>query len=162
MQPTAGPVGGAVRSVPATRAYIPAGEVSYAPNMPDESSRTRIMSVARQAVRWRARSNRQIWLVYLALVIMTCTEAMLFPSKRQVLPYIVIGLLATAWWSTESRRSRREREALASRLASTPRDDIPADVTDLVAAGKKIQAIKRYRALTGAGLRDAKNVIDGL
>ncbi|HUC26325.1 MAG TPA: hypothetical protein VMA73_26785 [Streptosporangiaceae bacterium] len=130
--------------------------------MSDETPRSGIISMARQAVRWRARSNRQIWLIYLALVIMTCTEAILLPSKRQVLPYMVIGLLATAWWSTESRRSRREREALAARLASTPRDDIPADVTDLVAAGKKVQAIKRYRALTGAGLRDAKNVIDGL
>jgi ribosomal protein L7/L12 len=51
---------------------------------------------------------------------------------------------------------------LAARLAALPRDDIPADVIGLVAAGKKIQAIKRYRELTGTDLREAKAVIDGL
>src|SRR5690242_7084458 len=36
------------------------------------------------------------------------------------------------------------------------------DVIGLVAADKKIHAIKRYRELTGVDLREAKAVIDGL
>jgi len=42
------------------------------------------------------------------------------------------------------------------------RDDIPADVIGLVAAGKKFHAIKRYRELTGTGPQEAKVIIDGL
>ena len=38
----------------------------------------------------------------------------------------------------------------------------PADVIGLVAADQKIHAIRRYRELTGAGLREAKAVIDSL
>ena len=39
---------------------------------------------------------------------------------------------------------------------------IPADVVALAQSGKKIEAIKRYRELTGVGLREAKDVVDGI
>ena len=70
--------------------------------------------------------------------------------------------IAMGWLVTESRRSRREREALAIRLAALPPGDVPADVVSLVASGKKIQAISRYRQLTGTSLSEARAVIDGL
>ncbi|GAB97191.1 ribosomal protein L7/L12 [Kineosphaera limosa] len=34
------------------------------------------------------------------------------------------------------------------------------EVLDLLRSGKKIQAVKRYRELTGAGLREAKEAVD--
>ena len=40
--------------------------------------------------------------------------------------------------------------------------EVPPDVVMLARSGNKIQAIKRYRELTNADLRTAKNVIDGL
>jgi len=98
----------------------------------------------------------------MALMILTCAWAIAVPSTRPTMLGGVIGLAATGFLSTESRRSRQEREALASRVAALPRDDIPADVIDLVLAGKKIQAIKRYRNLTGTSLVEAKALIDGL
>jgi ribosomal protein L7/L12 len=42
------------------------------------------------------------------------------------------------------------------------RHDIPADVIGLVAAGKKLHAIKRYRELTGASLEESKIIIDSI
>jgi ribosomal protein L7/L12 len=36
------------------------------------------------------------------------------------------------------------------------------DIVALVAAGKPIDAIKLYRQMTGAGLKEAKDVIDGM
>ena len=39
---------------------------------------------------------------------------------------------------------------------------VPADVVALAQSGKKIEAIKRYRELTGVGLREAKDVVDGI
>jgi ribosomal protein L7/L12 len=44
----------------------------------------------------------------------------------------------------------------------TSHPDIRADVIALAADGKKIQAIKRYRELTGYGLKESKDVIDRL
>lgn len=35
-----------------------------------------------------------------------------------------------------------------------------SEVLELVRAKKKIQAIKRYRELTGASLKDAKDAVD--
>ena len=37
-----------------------------------------------------------------------------------------------------------------------------ADVVALAQTGNKIEAIKRYRELTGVGLREAKDVVDGI
>jgi ribosomal protein L7/L12 len=39
---------------------------------------------------------------------------------------------------------------------------VPPDVVALAAAGKKIHAIKRYREITGVGLKEAKDVVDAL
>ncbi|MBL8923074.1 MAG: ribosomal protein L7/L12 [Myxococcaceae bacterium] len=38
----------------------------------------------------------------------------------------------------------------------------PAEVADLLRAGRKIEAIKRYRELTGAGLKEAKDAVEAL
>lgn len=39
---------------------------------------------------------------------------------------------------------------------------IPEDVVALARGGNTIEAIKRYRELTGAGLREAKDAVDRL
>ncbi len=39
---------------------------------------------------------------------------------------------------------------------------VPTEVVVLARAGRKIAAIKLYRELTGAGLREAKHVVDSL
>jgi hypothetical protein len=121
-----------------------------------------IRAVRRVVPWWRARSDRQIWLATLALVIVTCAEAIAIPAKRPALLSAVIVLVSLGWMSTESRRSRREREALAARLATLSRDDVPANVIDLLLAGKKIQAIRFYRELAGTSQREAKTRIDSL
>jgi ribosomal protein L7/L12 len=43
-----------------------------------------------------------------------------------------------------------------------PYADAPAAVVDALRRGKKIEAIKEYRAATGAGLKDAKDYVDEL
>jgi hypothetical protein len=39
---------------------------------------------------------------------------------------------------------------------------IPPQIADALQRGKAIQAIKIYRELTGAGLRDAKTAVEGM
>ena len=46
--------------------------------------------------------------------------------------------------------------------SSSTGSGVPADVVALAQSGKKIEAIKRYRELTGVGLREAKDVVDGI
>jgi hypothetical protein len=122
----------------------------------------RIVHLVSRGARWRPRGSRQVWLGVLALVIVICAEAITIPAKRSGLLCAVTGLIGAGFWVTGRQRQHSERVALAARLATLSRDDIPADVIGLVAAGQKIHAIKRYRELTGASLREAKAVIDGL
>jgi ribosomal protein L7/L12 len=120
------------------------------------------LPLVRQAARWRPRNNRQIWLIVSSLVVAVCAEAVVIPAKRGGLACAVTGLIGMGLLVTGHRRQRRERAALAAGRAAAPRDGIPADVIGLVAAGQKIRAIKRYRELTGVGLKEAKVIIDGL
>jgi len=57
-------------------------------------------------------------------------------------------------------RIERKLDVLISHLnVELPGDDMD-DIRDMVAAGKKIAAIKEYRARTGAGLAEAKIAIE--
>jgi ribosomal protein L7/L12 len=131
----------------------------YASFMPDESRRSWII---RTVQRWRRRGNRYIWLISLALVIAACGAAISVPSAR---PELLAGILAVGcggWMASERRSSRREREALAARLATLTGGHVPAHVIDLLLAGKKVQAVKYYREQTGTSLKEAKDLIDSL
>ena len=63
-------------------------------------------------------------------------------------------------------RRLEEQVAQLSARAGLLWDDgtggIPADVVALARDGKKIEAIKRYREITGVGLAEAKEVVDRL
>lgn len=45
-------------------------------------------------------------------------------------------------------------------FGGSPFGGVPADVVELVRGGHKLEAIKRYREVTGASLADAKDAID--
>ena len=65
----------------------------------------------------RPRSNRQIWMVTLALVIVASAAAIGIPSARPELLACIFALGCAGWMVSESSaRSRREREALAQTL----------------------------------------------
>jgi ribosomal protein L7/L12 len=46
--------------------------------------------------------------------------------------------------------------------AMTPDGGVDAQVVALAQSGQKIEAIRRYRELTGIGLAEAKQVVEGL
>jgi hypothetical protein len=114
-----------------------------------------------RAARWRP-TNRQIWLTVLASAILACGAATAMPVKRTDLLPGVLAFVIAGYLVTDLRRERQRREELAACLARVPRDSVPADVIALIATGKKIQAIKCYRDLTGVSLRQAKAIIDSL
>ncbi|WP_039796611.1 ribosomal protein bL12 [Nocardia araoensis] len=45
-------------------------------------------------------------------------------------------------------------------VSAVPRGDGMAEIDALLAQGKKIHAIKRYRELTGCGLKEAKDAVE--
>jgi hypothetical protein len=130
--------------------------------MPDEPLPTPSTGAIGRAAKWRPQTNRQKWLVVLTLAITACAGAIVIPSMRAGLLSLAGYSIVMGWLATDSRRSRRKREALALRLAALPPGDVPADIVSLVASGKKIQAVKRYSHLTGVSLGEAKAYIDGL
>lgn len=58
------------------------------------------------------------------------------------------------------RRSGRGQDRVwvdsPQRVRPKPQADVPAEIIELARAGKRVQAIKEYRALTGATLDEAK------
>ena len=52
--------------------------------------------------------------------------------------------------------------ALQVGVPDTVTDDVRAELKDLILKGRKIEAIKRYRTVTGLGLKESKDYIDSL
>lgn len=80
-----------------------------------------------------------------------------------VVPLVVVE--RSAGRSVEARMSRLERrvDQLARNAGlQEPVDPQTAELIGLVRSGQKIEAIKRYRKLTGSGLAEAKAAIDQL
>ena len=57
---------------------------------------------------------------------------------------------------------RRRVDAIAEHLGITADPCCPPEVSDLAKSGRKIDAIKAYRKATGAGLAEAKGVVEKL
>lgn len=57
-------------------------------------------------------------------------------------------------------RIERKLDAIMLHLNIVEQVDGMEDIRELIAAGKKIEAIKEYRARTGAGLAEAKAAVD--
>jgi hypothetical protein len=45
---------------------------------------------------------------------------------------------------------------------ATDDDDLNAELLDLLAAGQKLEAIKRYREATGVGVAEAKDAVEAI
>lgn len=129
--------------------------------MPDQPPISRVMRLAARAAQWRPASDRQIWLIVAVLVVALCAEALVIPAKRAAVPCAITVIAGLGAWAAGHRR-RVDGEDLAARCAAVSRDDIPAEVIVLAELGKKIEAISRYRKLTGVSLRQARAVIGSL
>jgi hypothetical protein len=78
-------------------------------------------------------------------------------------------LLLLSLWSTSSsdnlqrlRRIERKVDLILSHLGIDPSQGVSQQVMEHMKAGQKIQAIKAYREQTGAGLKEAKDHVEGL
>lgn len=60
------------------------------------------------------------------------------------------------------RRLERKVDLILSHLGLDPNQGVNEKVMELVKSGDKIQAIKEYRELTGVGLKEAKDYVEGL
>jgi ribosomal protein L7/L12 len=58
-------------------------------------------------------------------------------------------------------RLNAQVDVLLETLGLKPDEALPSDVANLIHAGRKIEAIKRYRELTGVDLKEAKDAVEG-
>lgn len=79
---------------------------------------------------------------------------------------LAVAVLALLVWLGQRGKARDDRDEQPARPAPSP---APAPspvglerVHEALAAGKKIEAIKHYRDLTGVGLKEAKDAVDAL
>ncbi|MDC0770487.1 ribosomal protein L7/L12 [Streptomyces sp. HD] len=83
--------------------------------------------------------------------------------------FFVVGM--TAVWSIQSRISQADRrvarverklDSILDHLGLREEEPRMDEVVALVRQGKQIPAIKLYREITGAGLKEAKEAVDRL
>jgi ribosomal protein L7/L12 len=72
-----------------------------------------------------------------------------------------MGLFSSsAMNSVQLTRIERKLDLVLQHLGVQMPDDELEEVRSLMAAGQKIEAIKAYRRITGAGLAEAKNAVE--
>jgi ribosomal protein L7/L12 len=81
------------------------------------------------------------------------------------------GLIVASFAALEGKLARTDRriahvehqlDLILDRLSIREEPPHLPEVIALVREGKKIQAIKAYREATGAGLKEAKDAVDGM
>jgi ribosomal protein L7/L12 len=77
-----------------------------------------------------------------------------------ILLFVLVG--ATESLRQKLNKIQRTLDALAAHMNFQPTPTPPAEVLGLLQAGRKIEAIKAYRAATGAGLAEAKEAVETL
>jgi ribosomal protein L7/L12 len=96
----------------------------------------------------------------------TVSQALLALAISALIVLIVaFSIVTTAATSRSNFRLARLERRVGAIVAHVglPPEPVPAGMDEVLAlleAGKKIAAIKRYRELTGAGLREAKDAVD--
>lgn len=79
-----------------------------------------------------------------------------------IVAFSIVTTAATSRSNFRLARLERRVDAIAVHVGLPP-EPVPAgmdEVLALLADGRKIPAIKRYREVTGAGLREAKDAVD--
>ncbi|WP_275001837.1 ribosomal protein L7/L12 [Promicromonospora iranensis] len=88
----------------------------------------------------------------------------------ELLVMLVVVMLVMNWISASGHRRSQQHEldklntkidlVMAQMGVVVPEPDGISEVDALIRAGNKIEAIKRYRELTGDGLLEAKEAVD--
>ena len=88
----------------------------------------------------------------------------------ELLVMLVVVMLVLNWISASGHRRSQQHEldklntkldlVMAQMGVSVPEPDGISEVDALIRADRKIEAIKRYRELTGDGLAEAKAAVD--
>ncbi len=81
-----------------------------------------------------------------------------------VLALLIVSNVANSGGANSFRLKRIERrlDLILEQLGVDPNDGVNREVADLIRAGQKIAAIKKYREQTGVGLKEAKDYVEGL
>ncbi len=82
-----------------------------------------------------------------------------------LLSSFVLGVILSGFGREPRRRLvriERKVDLIVAHLGLDPNQGVNPEVMERVKAGRKIEAIKLYRAQTGAGLKEAKDYVESL
>ncbi|WP_208720248.1 ribosomal protein L7/L12 [Amycolatopsis circi] len=85
-----------------------------------------------------------------------------------IVALLILGIVLSTGWGSSTRSLERRMTRLERKLdlvldhlgVRKPTGDLVAELEPLLREGKTIAAIKRYREVTGAGLKEAKDAVD--
>ena len=75
---------------------------------------------------------------------------------------VLLSLTRNPSATIDNSRLERKVDLILTHLGLDPNQGMDETIVELVKSGQKIQAIKLYREQTGAGLKEAKDYVEGL
>ncbi|WP_370936589.1 hypothetical protein [Amycolatopsis sp. cg13] len=85
-----------------------------------------------------------------------------------IVALLILGIVLSTGWGSSTRSLERRMTRLERKLdlvldhlgVAEPGGDLARELEPLLREGKTIAAIKRYREVTGASLKEAKDAVD--
>jgi hypothetical protein len=100
------------------------------------------------------------WKLWLFSAICFLFAGIMYLIGKKFFMGIMFVLLAGIYFSLSRSNYKSDNKAIQIELSDTDLENMNIELSKLIAEGEKIKAIKKYRMVTGLGLKEAKDYVD--
>ena len=106
--------------------------------------------------------NIKPWKLWLFSSICFLFASIMYLIDKKYLMAITFALLGVSYIFISMSNRRKDNKPNKIQVPASVPKDVELELKSLIAEGMKIQAIKKYRMVTGLGLKEAKDYVDSL
>ncbi|NLL30092.1 MAG: DNA-binding protein [Clostridiales bacterium] len=106
--------------------------------------------------------NKNGWKIWFALGICLIGYGIISLFKKEYLLGIIFIITGAINIISSRSANENDKELEKIKLSNIDSKEIDKELKSLITKGKKIQAIKLYREVTGLGLKESKEYVDSL
>jgi len=106
--------------------------------------------------------NIKPWKLWLFSSICFLFASIMYVIDKKYLMAITFALLGVSYIFISMSNRQKDNKPNKIEVPDAVLKDVDEELKSLIAEGMKIQAIKKYRMVTGLGLKEAKDYVDSL
>jgi len=106
--------------------------------------------------------NIKPWKLWMFASICFLFSSLMYVISKKYLMAITFGLLGVSYIFISMSNYKKDNKPKKIEVSEAVLKDMDSELKSLIAEGMRIQAVKKYRMVTGAGLKEANDYINSL